>query len=226
MKEIKLTRKELYDIVWSEPLTAIAKKIETSDYALRKTCKDFNIPLPKSGHWMKIQFGKPVMIEPLDKNYEGRDDVSLTQQTKAPAPIRTSTSNENSLPGILTETPVEERMVTIKEELSPLEELKMEIENDQNVSLKVPDRLVKPDKLIESLKNELKDQKGYAPDGNRLKTRDQLKVLVNRETLERALRFMDTFIKAIRARGHDIQIQYEKTCVVIYNEKTLVSRLE
>lgn len=199
MKEIKFTRKELYDIVWSEPLTEIAKKFETTDYGLRKACKNFNIPLPKSGHWMKIQFGKPVVIEPYDDKYDGPDDVSLS------------------------ENQTEERIVSVAVERSPLEALKYEIENDKKVSLVVPERLTKPDKLIESLKNELEDKIGYSSEGNRLKAWDQLNVLVTKANVGRALRFMDTFIKAIRARGHDIEVRNRETNVLIYTEEIKIS---
>jgi hypothetical protein len=199
MDEIKFTRRELYDLVWSEPLTAIAKKFETYDYVLRKACKDFNIPLPKSGHWMKIQFGKPVDIEPLDEDYDGPNDVSLS------------------------ETLSTEKIISVSVELSPLEALKTEIENDKRVSLVVPDRLTKPDKLIESLKKELEERTGYSSEGNRIKAWDQLNVLVTKALIGRALRFMDTFIIAIRARGHDIEVRNRETNVLIYSEEIQIS---
>ncbi len=199
MDEMKFTRKELYDLVWSGPLTIIAKKFETSDYVLRKVCKDFNIPLPKSGHWMKIQFGKPVDIEPLDENYAGPNDVSLS------------------------ETPTPENIISVSVELSSPEALKYEIENDKRVSLVVPDRLVNPDKLIVSAKEKLSQAHGYHSEGNRLKVRDQLNVLVTKENVGRALRFMDTLIKAVRARGNDIEIRNGETYVLIYAEKIKIS---
>lgn len=56
MSKFTFSRKELYDQVWSEPLTTVAKKYQTTDYVLRIICRKYKIPLPKSGHWMKIQF--------------------------------------------------------------------------------------------------------------------------------------------------------------------------
>ena len=56
MNEIKLSQKKLYELVWSAPLTVLAKNLGSSDNILRATCKKYNIPLPKSGHWMKIHF--------------------------------------------------------------------------------------------------------------------------------------------------------------------------
>jgi hypothetical protein len=62
MDQQLLTRKELYDLVWSTPLTTLAKKYGLSDNGLRKICNKLNIPLPKSGYWMKLQFNKKVEI--------------------------------------------------------------------------------------------------------------------------------------------------------------------
>ena len=57
----------MYNLVWSSPTRDVATKLNTSDNDLRKICKANHIPMPKSGHWMKIRFGKPVDIEPLDE---------------------------------------------------------------------------------------------------------------------------------------------------------------
>ena len=61
MEKIILTRQELYDLVWENPLSKLAKKYNLSDNGLRKVCKKLDIPLPKNGHWQKIQFNKKVI---------------------------------------------------------------------------------------------------------------------------------------------------------------------
>ncbi len=98
-------------------------------------------------------------IEPLDENYDGPNDVSLS------------------------ETPTPENIIPVSVELSPLE----------------------------ALKNEFEDKTGYSSDGNRIKALDQLSVFVTKANVGRALRFMDTLIKAIRARGHDIEVRNRET---------------
>ena len=45
----QLTRKQLYELVWSKSLTQLSKELEISDNGLRKICKKFDIPLPKMG---------------------------------------------------------------------------------------------------------------------------------------------------------------------------------
>ncbi|MFX1705652.1 hypothetical protein PV783_16920 [Chitinophaga sp. CC14] len=72
------TRQQLYDKVWSEPLTTISKHFDVSDAALRKICKDLHVPLPPNGHWQKIRFGKPIIQTPLPLDYQGSGEVTLT----------------------------------------------------------------------------------------------------------------------------------------------------
>lgn len=73
-----LTRKALYDLVWSEPMTTIAKRFQLSDVGLRKTCINHQIPLPTAGHWMKIKFKKKIKRAVLPQNYEGNDIITIT----------------------------------------------------------------------------------------------------------------------------------------------------
>lgn len=41
-ENIKISRKELYDLVWSKPMSTLAKEYLISDNGLRKICKKFN----------------------------------------------------------------------------------------------------------------------------------------------------------------------------------------
>jgi len=55
---IVLTRKQLYELVWSEPRLQLAKRLGISDVALAKRCRKLKIPMPGLGYWSKIQAGK------------------------------------------------------------------------------------------------------------------------------------------------------------------------
>jgi hypothetical protein len=52
------TRQELFEFVWSMPVTKLSKQFELSDVGLRKICIKHQIPLPLQGHWTRKQFGK------------------------------------------------------------------------------------------------------------------------------------------------------------------------
>jgi hypothetical protein len=46
---ITLPRSQLYELVWSRPVTELAKEFGISDVALAKRCRALNIPLPDVG---------------------------------------------------------------------------------------------------------------------------------------------------------------------------------
>ena len=59
-----MTRAELYELVWSEPMRAIAPRFGISDVGLRKVCLRADIPVPKAGYWAKVHHGKRVERRP------------------------------------------------------------------------------------------------------------------------------------------------------------------
>lgn len=61
------TRKELYDLVWSKPITHLARDFALSDVAIHKICKKHSIPKPPLGWWAKKQAGKSVKQTPLPR---------------------------------------------------------------------------------------------------------------------------------------------------------------
>lgn len=61
----KLTREQLYDLVWSEAIQKLGKQIGISDVALAKTCRKIGIPIPERGYWNRLHAGKKVQRTPL-----------------------------------------------------------------------------------------------------------------------------------------------------------------
>ncbi len=61
------TREEFYELVWSKPLTHLAKEFAISDVALHKICRKHDIPNPPLGWWAKKAAGKKVKQTPLPK---------------------------------------------------------------------------------------------------------------------------------------------------------------
>ena len=55
---ITLPRSELYELVWTRPVTELAKEFGISDVALAKRCRALNIPLPPRGYWAKVAAGQ------------------------------------------------------------------------------------------------------------------------------------------------------------------------
>ncbi|MDQ6756987.1 MAG: hypothetical protein M3004_08625 [Bacteroidota bacterium] len=191
MGEIVLTREELYNLVWSTPMLTLSKKYNISDVGLRKICKRMNIPLPQAGHWQKLQFGKKIITSPLPDNYKGEQQISLA--------LRNGDASQD----------VNTRYIVLS--------LQNEIEENLKSKLIVPERLSNPDKLINAVKDSMSTRR--VDDSLYISTvrswRDELDIRVGKLNLGRALRFFDTLIKALRARGHDVLIKNGDTYAVI-----------
>jgi hypothetical protein len=70
----EFTRKELYDLVWSEPMRTVATTVGISDVALAKQCKKANIPVPSRGYWARKQAGKATIQIALPLRFPGAPD--------------------------------------------------------------------------------------------------------------------------------------------------------
>src|SRR6478609_3060250 len=76
--EKKLSRQELFDLVWTEPILTLSKKFDISDVGLRKICSRFNIPTPKSGHWQRVR-AKKMVTRPDLPAFASSDEIILTE---------------------------------------------------------------------------------------------------------------------------------------------------
>jgi len=97
MKDYKLSRHQLYELVWSEPLSRLSKKYCISDNGLRKICKTMNIPLPPFGYWMKIKHKKHVKKLKLPREYSGKNAVVLKPRTENCNELSTAMSAQGIL---------------------------------------------------------------------------------------------------------------------------------
>jgi len=196
MEQVTLTRKELYDLVWAEPLSRLAKKYKISDNGLRKICKRMNIPIPAMGHWQKIQYGKKVTVIRLPEKFDGKDEIIL--QGKG--------SDDNDSDSPLAQ---QRRLVSL-------------IESVRDIELQVPSRLSsRPDKLITSTGNyyeayRKRHRGNYASYPQKINVLD---IEVSEENKPRALRLLDTIIKALRFRNHDVITEHFSTYAIIGDEK-------
>src|ERR1041384_7379939 len=58
---VVLTRQQLYELVWLEPMQRLSKQIGISDVAIAKHCRKVGVPVPARGYWNKLRVGKPVI---------------------------------------------------------------------------------------------------------------------------------------------------------------------
>jgi hypothetical protein len=53
-----ITRKQLYDLVWSKPMRDAAADIGISDVGPKKVCGRYRVPVPPQGYWNQVHAGR------------------------------------------------------------------------------------------------------------------------------------------------------------------------
>ena len=169
-KVIELNRNDLYEQVWKEPMTHLAKKYGISDVGLRKICRKLNVPTPPIGYWAKLQFGKKVVHPPLPKlKYGEKETYTLHVQPDSKKYL----------------------------EIDPkIKEFIEKVEKAAPVS--VAERLINPHPLVKLTRELLLNEKPGP--GSRGVVRSwhekALDIRVTHGSLKRALRIMDAVIKS------------------------------
>jgi hypothetical protein len=200
-KGTEITRQALYDLVWSTPMTKLAKEYGISDVALAKICKKLNVPYPWRGYWRRKETGKAVKQLPLPPNTDPAKQTVMIHRTIRP---------ESVVP------------------LSDDAEQRITAEQDPEQKIVVPDRLINPHRLLKEHLTEWRSPKvddyGAIWSGNIR----QLNLRVSPTSLDRALRIMDTLFKSLESRDYTVGIRndYDKTLGVRINGEPIEFGLE
>lgn len=183
MSPTTLTREELFAQVWGEPMLQLAPRYGLSDVGLAKICREMRIPLPWRGYWQKKAAGQkvgPPTLRPLPPG----SPAHLAQVTLVPTRPR------------LGELPRADGAESDRGSSAPPAE-----------RIVVPERLIRPHPLVEQARVVL--QRAKADDRGILYAwpKHHLDIRVTRASLDRALRIMDTLVKALEARGCRVSIR-------------------
>lgn len=89
-----VSREKLYEMAWSEPMTAIGRYFEVSSSYLARIYTHLNVPRPAPGYWAKIAHGKPASKPALPVALPGqelgwdRNNEQILFQPPKPTPPR------------------------------------------------------------------------------------------------------------------------------------------
>ena len=190
MKEVKMTRQDLYDLVWKESMLSLSKKYSISGTGLKKKCKVLDIPVPEMGYWAKLQFGKTGGRKTPLPAFDGDQTVTLYLR------------EEND--------PMNESR----------NEILKQLESDESLKITVPEKLVNPDKLIAAVKDDIFKRRVWNKNEDIVyNSSGYLNIRVSPKNIHRALLIMDTLIKVLKQRGHSVTIEYNTTNFIIEGEK-------
>lgn len=80
-----MTREELYELVWTKPMTEVAKGFDVSGSYMARVCTVLNVPRPERGYWAKLAVGRAPAREPLPEAQPG-DQLHWSKDGKLHAP--------------------------------------------------------------------------------------------------------------------------------------------
>jgi hypothetical protein len=182
----RLTRKELYEKVWSRSVSSLAKEIGISDVGLAKICRRYNIPRPSLGYWAKKQAGIKVQQKPLPKE----DDSGVIEIRGHPS------DNENT----------NQKKTSFKISKSLKRQLR---------SIVVPETLTNPHPLITQTAEALRSRQPNGIGIIEPPRKHSVSIEVSPANLERALRVMDALLKALEEMGGCVSLKGNSTFVSI-----------
>jgi hypothetical protein len=189
MPTTRLSREELYNRVWSEPIQRLSKQFGLSDRGLTKLCSRHQIPVPYRGYWQRKAHGHSTTQLPLPAMPEspvivvGHDDG---ERPSLPPP----TQEKDLHPAIAFERRPENRIAVL-------------------------DSFPRRHALLESTKREWKRrerQDWHSP------SHPALDLRISKAAEDRAFRIMQTLLVALEQRGYKVEVEKGRTLVKVLGE--------
>jgi hypothetical protein len=177
---MQLGREQLYEQVWTEPILSIARSLSISDRGLAKICARHRIPTPGRGYWQRLRSGHRVRRKALPQLPTVEAHLAVIHvRRRAPLP------QPEEPPG----------PVAIQQEFEARPENR----------LSVPERVDRFHPLIRQTREGLRGSREASTSDPRRHRSPRLDVEVAPGSVRRALRVLDTLIKALIARGFTVR---------------------
>jgi hypothetical protein len=185
-KTIRFERQQLYEQVWDKPMTMLAQEYELSDVGLRKICKRLSIPLPPKGYHLRTYKGQRPPLPPAKDGVQEH----VTHLYKPEPVSATDIPQSIEVPEIAFEEQPENRIV-------------------------VPVEMTSLHQLVADAKGQLKKNKpdNYGRVSTYWKRGNDISVFP--ASIDRALRIMNTLIKALVKRGFPVTIDEKNNSTVV-----------
>ena len=179
---IFLKREELYKMVWSEPVSKLARGYGLSDRGLGKICKRLEIPVPGRGYWQMKKKGLKMPVPPLRPTKKINATGTYIHGKSKP---QRDGEEDHETCDLITAEKMPENKIT------------------------VPLSLDSPHDLIVMTQRSLIGAKVDARGLKQPRARGCLDIHVGQDSIDRAMLIMDTLVKALETRGFDISVAKE-----------------
>jgi hypothetical protein len=182
-----ISRRELFDRIWSKPMTTNAVELGASASTLASLAKRVGLPMPRAGHWMKKEVGK----EPPTPDYPADPDLD-----DEPLPILTPRIDRPPQPA-----------PTRNKAAEPLDTAGSNDEGDNKPQIEPPaltvvEAEVGEHKKVASTRTAI--QKSRSTDRASVGGRGKFRLLVAPSSGERACAIIDRLVVAVEARGWSV----------------------
>lgn len=190
-----LRRVELYEQVWSTPITKLAKTYGLSDVGLAKICKKLKIPMPGRGYWQRGGRKRRVPLPPS----KGPEEHIINKVKREELP-------DGNVPFME-------------------EQAEIVFEKQPSNHIKVPAALVAPHELVIHTEKVLRNLKPDDMGRLRPRAENCLDLSVYPTSVSRAICLMDALIKGLDSRGYQVSINKTdfKTSVAVLGERLEIS---
>ncbi|MDY0095689.1 MAG: hypothetical protein RBT80_23585 [Candidatus Vecturithrix sp.] len=179
---IVLKREELYQMVWSEPVSKLARGYGLSDRGLGKICARLEIPVPGRGYWQMKKKGLKIPVPPLRPTK--KINATCVYIHRKPAPQQEGEEEHKTCDVIAAEMMPENKIT-------------------------VPLSLDSPHDLIVITQRSLIGAKVDTRGLKQPRARGCLDINVGPDNIDRAMLIMDTLVKALETRGFDVTVNNE-----------------
>jgi hypothetical protein len=179
---IFLKREALYKMVWSEPVSKLAREYGLSDRGLGKICKRLEIPVPGRGYWQMKRKGIQIPVPPLRPGKKLNATGAYIHGSSKP---RIDDEQDHETCDLITAEKLPENKIT------------------------VPPSLDSPHSLIAMTQRSLMGAKVDDRGLKQPRARGCLDIHVGQDSIDRATLIMDTLVKALETRGLDISVAKE-----------------
>lgn len=193
-------REALYNEVWAEPMTTVAKRYNMSDNGLRKHCKRLGIPLPSNGYWAKLKASKSVTKPPLPEVYGILKRYVHSYVIKLKMDIEKLTDDE----------------LNSNEELNLLSDDTVKFIRDKCSKIQVKNQLRNPHRLIIAHKEGIANRKKRGKELNYIVVNNKntqneaiLPISVSASNINRVYRIMDSLINTLEDMEGRTQVRKE-----------------
>jgi hypothetical protein len=78
----------MYDLIWSKPMTEVAKSFGVSNVAVKKACIKHGVPAPPRGYWARKRAGEHVRQVKFDARRRADEIILIRGQPELPVEVR------------------------------------------------------------------------------------------------------------------------------------------